>query len=205
MDEQTRMEARRATQRRRRPPGDSRRVRLTFDSAGKLCEEIVPEPTDLIIEATNAEGELADWLDDSWWTEVIERWGDDPITLHIAPTPGALLHLVVFHQLEMIRRITPIWRLVGHAYHGDLADDEAIKQLVRGPYDEVRVIDALRPGRAPAERYDPDISLGQLFGRIRRVQADTGTAKPILVRVPATAWPSALKTLPAILTSIPQA
>ena len=205
MDDETCMEAREATQRRRRPPNTSRRVLISFASEGQLGDDSAPEPTELVIEATNAEGELGHWLDDSWWTEVIERWGDDPITLHIAETPGALLHLVVLHQLEMVRRIAPIWRIVGHAYREDLADDEAIKQLGRGPYDEVRVIDAFRPGRPPSDRHHPVISLDELFGRIRRVQTDTGTKRPILVRLPATASPSALETVPTTPTSIVRA
>ena len=184
MDDKSRLQARQATERLRRPPSEPRRIHLGFESEGKLGEQIVPAPAELALETTNAEGELAAWFHDGWWTEVIQRWGDDPLSVHITPTPSALLHMVVLHQLEMIRRVAPTWRIVGHAYRDDLTDEDAIDRLACCPYDEIRVIDQARHSRAPSDRC-LGIPLNEIFGRIRREQARAGTARPILVRLPA--------------------
>ena len=185
MDDKSRLEARQATERLRRPPSEPRRIQLSFDSGGKLGEQIVPAPAELALEATNAEGELAAWFHDGWWTEVIERWGDDPVTIHISPTASALLHMVVLHQLEMIRRVAPTWRIVGHAYRDDLSDEDAIDRLACSPYDEIRVIDQTRHSRAPSGQSSLGTALNEIFGRIRREQTRAGTTRPILVRLPA--------------------
>ena len=196
MDEKTRMEVRQAAQTLRRAPGEPRRIQIRFNSEGRLDGGDVAAPFELTLEATNADGELATWFEDSWWTDVIERWGDDSITVHIAPSPAALLHMVVVHQLEMIRRVAPTWRIVGHVYRDDLVDDDAIERLVLSPYDEVRVLDKTRHNPAPSDRCSMDTPLNEIFGRLRREQARVGTARPILVRLPADA--SRPSTQPAL-------
>ena len=186
MDSKTRLEVRHATQRLRRPPSKPLRIRASFESDGKLGENLVAAPAELTVEATGPDGEPASWLNDAWWTEVIQRWGDELITVHIAPTASALLHAVVLHQVEMVKRVVPGWRVVGHAYRNDVGSDEAIGQLALSPYDEVRFIDQPRPGSG-SSRARWGLALDELFGQVRREQARVGTTKPILIRLPAAA------------------
>ena len=179
-------EARKATQRLRRPPTEPHHIRVSFDGGGELGDDIVPAPVELTIEATNADGELAGWFSDYWWTEVIQRWGEDPVAVHVAPTPSALLHLVVLNKLEMLRRVAPRWRVVGHTYASEVATDDAIESLATSPYDEVRFIDQPRPG-VVSDRGRWELPLGELFACIRRAQERAGTARPILTRLPSSA------------------
>ena len=179
-------EVRRATQRLRRPPTKPHHIRIPFDGDGELGDDIVPAPLELAIEATNAEGEVAAWFSDYWWTEVIQRWGEEPVTVHIAPTPSALLHLVVLNKLEMLHRVAPRWRVVGHTYASEVATDDAIESLAISPYDEVRFIDQPRPGVMP-DRRRWELPLGELFACIRRAQDRSGARRPILTRLPPSA------------------
>ena len=176
-------EVRKATQRLRRPPTEPHHIRVSFEGGGELGDDIVPAPVELIIEATNAAGELAGWFSDYWWTEVIQRWGEEPVTVHIAPTPSALLHPVMLNKLEMLRRVASRWRVVGHTYASEVATDDAIESLATSPYDEVRFIDQPRPGVLP-DRRRWELPLGELFGCIRRAQERAGTVRPILTRLP---------------------
>lgn len=184
MDEQTRIEVRQATERLRRPPGQTLSLRVHFDGDGKLDVKSGASPAEVTLEVTNAEGELAPWFNDFWWTEIIQRWGDEPLTIHIAPTPAALMHVVVLYQLEMVRRVAPTWRLVGHGFRDDLALDDAMAQAACAPFDEIRIIDATRRATTPADRCTFDAPIGEIFANIRREQNRIGAARPILVRLP---------------------
>ena len=81
MDQETLREARDATQRLRRPPSDPVHIRATVDGRGEIGEDLASGPIELTVEVTDADGEPADWLDDLWWTSLIERWGDDALTV----------------------------------------------------------------------------------------------------------------------------
>lgn len=177
-------ETRRAAERRRRPPGNPVFIRATFDRGLHLGNE-APAPTDLTVEATNADREPAEWFDDVWWTALIELWGNAALTLHIAPTPAALLHPVVLHQIEMVSRVAPRWRIVGHAYRDEVITDDAVEALARSPYHEVRFIDQGTPSARQGDRCDWAPTLQELFGRIRREQSRRRAVRPILVRLPA--------------------
>ncbi len=179
--------ARQAVGRTRRSPGEPFRVHAAFQDGAALGDEIIPGPIDLEIEATGADGEVAPWFHDVWWMEVLQRWGDGLVTVQILPTPAALLHPVIMHHLEMIARVAPRWRLVGHAYLGDVSTDDDIALLARSPYHEVRFFDQTRPRRTLSDRCSSVQEMGELFGKVRSEQLHIKTTRPILVRLPAPA------------------
>ncbi|MGB2987285.1 MAG: hypothetical protein WBE26_15560 [Phycisphaerae bacterium] len=184
MNLKARAEIRHAAQRSRRAPRKPVKVLATFDRGCELGDDITPAPVELTVEATNAELELAAWFDDDWWTEIVQRWADDPVAVHIAPTPGALLHPMVVHQLEMLLRVTPQWRLIGHTYVDDAVTEDDIAQLASSPYHEIRFIDRPRPGTPVSDRCTWKPSLAELLGRIRQEQSRLGATTPVLVRLP---------------------
>jgi hypothetical protein len=185
MDLDGHSEVRRATEGSRRAPSEPTRIVAAFDN-GALGEDIERGPIVLTIEATSNDSGLAPWLDDIWWTEVIQRWADCQVTVCIAPTPGALLHPVVLHQVEMLRRVVPDWRIIGKAHVDDVASDDDATRLAGSPYHEVRFIDQVHPGAAPSDRCTWKLTLEELFGRIRSEQSRLGVTLPVLVRLPAT-------------------
>ncbi len=183
MDLNAQREIRRSVESRRQPPREPARVVTAYDDGG-VPEDVLAGPILLTIEATNSDSELASWLDDIWWTDVIRRWADHAVTVAFAPTPGALLHPVVLHHVEMLRRVLPGWRIVGHVYRDDLTDDEEIERAAKSPYHEIRFFDQSRPGAAQPEQGRPAFALDGLFGRIRREQSRIGVTRPALVRLP---------------------
>lgn len=184
MERDIRDDARLATERRRRPPGDTTRLVVTFGGGGEIDCKNTDGPIELRVEPTDRDGHLAEWLDDTWWTKLIERWGDDAVTITIAPTRDALLHPVVLHHLEMLQRVVPAWRIVGHAYLDDAGGEQAIRQLAMSPYHEVRFVDRLRPGTQPLDRCVGAPGIGALFAAVREEQARVGARRPVLVRMP---------------------
>ncbi len=188
MNTNEQMAVREAAQKERHAPREPVCLTASFDGSGDLGGAAPAGPKELTIEATNREGELAQWFDDYWWIDLIERWGFEQVTLHIAPTPGALTHPVVLHQMEMVRRVAPRWRIVGHAYRNDILSDETIESLASSPYHEARFIDQTRPDvPTPARGGSFDWAIEVLFGRIRREQTRIGAARPVLVRLPSDA------------------
>lgn len=119
-------EARRATESKRRPPGRPVSMLATYENA-RIVGPSDSAPTDVYPEVTNSEGAVTEWFDDFWWTELLMQWGSEPVTLHIAATPGALLDRAVLHQLEMVGRVAPRWRMVGHAYRVTVATDDDVR------------------------------------------------------------------------------
>jgi hypothetical protein len=178
-------EIRGATQQTRRGPRPALRRTACFDTGWWFEEEVGGGVVDLLIEATNAHGQPADWFDDLWWTDVLQKCTDASVTIEIAPTPSALLHPLILHQLTMIRRVMPHWRIVGHAYLDDLTSEEQIGQLVLGPYHEVRFVDRAR-SPATANASPSSRRIEELFARIREGQNRCGSHRPVLVRLPAT-------------------
>jgi hypothetical protein len=196
MDLEERAEIRNATQRNRRAPGEPAEVFVPFGGDGAMRDDVVLGPLELTIEATDCEMTLAYWLNDEWWTDVIRRWAGCLVTVHIAPTPGALLHPVVIHQLMMLRRLTPHWRLVGHAYTDKVATENAVSQVAQSPYHEIRF--AVAPGRGEPSA-DPcvlDLSIDELFGRVHEEQSRLGTTAPVLLRMPSTATYASVAPMP---------
>ena len=138
---------------------------------------------------------LSEWFDDVWWTDVVQRWGDNAVTIHIAPTPIAVLHPVVLHHVEMIRRVSPRWRIVGYAYSNDIFIEEDIEILNSSLFHEVRFIDEPRPSIGTADRIEP-IPLEKLFARIREGQARKRTSAPVLIRLPSGSGPKISPLIP---------
>jgi len=173
------------TQGRRRRPVGPVQLSVPFNGSGELQGEDSGGPVEVTIQATNADGALADWLTDEWWAQLIVPWAERSVVLHVAATPAALLHPVVLHQLEMLRRVVPRWRLVGYVYRDDFAVPGDIELAARAAYDEIRIYDQARPGRAETARMGCGMPTEQVLGEIRREQVRLGTSSPVLVRLPA--------------------
>jgi hypothetical protein len=187
MDLEELAEIRNTTQRTRRAPGEPGEVFVPFDGDGKIREDVVLGPVELTIEATDSDLDPPSWLNDDWWTDVIRRWAGCLVTVHIAPTPGALLHPVVLHQLMMLRRVTPHWRLVGHAYAHDISTDNAISEIAESPYHEIRFAVESGPRHVRADGDVMDLSTDELFSRVHQEQSRLGTKAPVLLRMPSNA------------------
>ncbi len=172
------------TRRKRKPPPHSHRLIVPFGGQGQIETPDDETPTEIALEVTDADGNTAPWFDDFWWTDLIDRWGDRKMTFHIAPTRLALLHMVVLHHLDMLYRVAPLWRVVGHAYRDDLRDADDIASLVKSTYHEVRITDQERPGAIRSDRTLAGPPLEEFFGQIRREQQRVGRTTPIMVRVP---------------------
>ncbi|MFQ5462989.1 MAG: hypothetical protein ACE5E5_10230 [Phycisphaerae bacterium] len=197
MNDREQAEVRRATAQQRTPPGQPATVRIESGGIGLFPKDAPVGPLDLHLEATGPDGVLSVWLVDEWWTEVITHLPHPSVTIHIEPTPDALIHPVVLYQLAMLRRVCPQWRLVGHAYRDDLLTDEDFAALAKSHYHEVRFVDASRPGRPVADRSAGTADLAEVFSRIRRLAAGREPRHPTLVRVPAPALKSAPASRPA--------
>ncbi len=184
MDEQTRVEVRQAAGRTRRPPGKPTCIRFAAMGKGELPTDAESGSLELMLEVTEPDGQLAVWFDDEWWAEVIARWANLPVTIHITATPSALLHPVTLHHLEMLQRVVPRWRKVGHAYPSEITSTDDVETLAKSLFDEVRFIDAPSPHTPPSDRRLPKPGIEELFGNIRRAQARLDKTRPILVRIP---------------------
>jgi hypothetical protein len=157
---------------------------MPVSAGGDLGPPDAPAPDQIHIEATHPTGEMAVWLDDEWWLDVLRRWRNERVDVHVLPTPFALLHPVVLHQMDMLRRMVSAWRRIGHAYLDDLSDDDAVARAASSPYDEVRIIDAPRPGTAKSAGELRGLSFQALAGRIMRLQSAAGIVRPAVVRLP---------------------
>jgi hypothetical protein len=180
-----REDARSEIEQRRKAPVAPAHVVAAFDGAGKLDHAPDAKALTVTIECTNGAMELAYWLTDDWWATLMHHWADRAITIHIAPTPAALLNPVVLHQLTMLRRVAVSWRIVGQAYVDDVITDEAVTELAQSPYHEVRFSDCARVPAPPSDRSSWAPGIEDLFGRLRREQIRLGRTMPILVRLPA--------------------
>ena len=166
------------TEQQRRKPETGRVLRIPYDADPEPLAGVDNSISELHIEATNGSSDLPFWLDDHFWMEAMRRWANDPLIVHIEPTRNALLHSVVLHQLYMLRRVAPRWRLIGHCYASDLATDTQQTAVAVSPYDELRIIDAIRPGRsAPAQKPNAN----QITERIRKTQEANQRSIPVLI------------------------
>lgn len=176
-----------AVERQRRAPVSTTHLVATFASGGRLLEQLPSGPVQIVIEATDAEGNLAPWFHDDWFAELIHRFGDEFVTLRIAPTPEALLHPCVCHEVEMVRRVLPHWRVVATGYLSDVQTAEDIRTVAASPFHEVRFFDQVRSGTYLHHRMGLSMSVDELIGRIRRHQSSVTGRTPVLVRLPAQA------------------
>jgi len=170
---------------RRRPPNRPQEIVIRSESRGELPEAAVERPILMTVEPTDAHGDLSPWFDEDWWTEAITRYGNAKVTVHIAPTPGALLDPVVLNHMITLRRVMPSWRLVGHAFRDDILTDAELESAATSLYHELRGLDADRQRNTGRAGVVSRRSLGELFTTIRRVQAQYNITRPVLVRLPA--------------------
>lgn len=173
------------TERRRHRPREPLHVDVRFDGTTNFPEEATPGPVELRLEATNDEGALAEWCGDDWWAIVLQRWGDDEVAVRVEPTPGALFHPILRYQMEMLRRVAPRWRLIGHMFRDDVVDGETLGILATAPYHEIRVFDDRRPSVVDAPRTAFVATCAELFARVRERQNKAGLISPVMVRLPA--------------------
>ncbi|MCO6436081.1 MAG: hypothetical protein J5J06_03245 [Phycisphaerae bacterium] len=186
MSRENRQEQQRTARNVRKPPGKRPDVLVRFRGDGELAVDGEVRPGSLILEATNCDGDTAPWFQDYWWTQLIDCFANEPLVIHIAPTLRAVMHADVRHQVEMVRRVAPAWRVIGHVHRTDLHGPDDLRTLALSGFDEIRVIDA--EGRpSPDERMREDLSAAQIIAGIREEQQQVGTTRPILVRVPASA------------------
>jgi hypothetical protein len=168
----------------RRRPAKRGVITASSDSDGDFGSIPNAIAIELVVEATTADGELAGWLDDVWWTAAFHDLADRTVTLHVSPTPGALLHPVVLSHLEMVRRVMPEWRIVGHACFKGSSGNDVANQVAVSPYHEVRSVDRSQVDVIASGGTADTDTLVDIFGRIRREQERLGVSSPILVRMP---------------------
>jgi hypothetical protein len=119
-------------------PTPPQRVFLEAAGLGQ-CPPLSPDVSlEIYVEVTTAEGHRAPWLVDEWWIQTHSLCGQRPVTIVIMPTPHALLDDVLKHQLEMVRRIVPEWRLIGYATFEEAHCNPNPDGWTLTPYDEIR-------------------------------------------------------------------
>ncbi|MEE9296037.1 MAG: hypothetical protein V3W34_13890 [Phycisphaerae bacterium] len=144
-----------------------------------------PFPEELRLETTYENGQIASWFDDNWWLETLQRWKDRPLTIHILPTPEALLHTIVLHELEIVRRLQISWKLIGHCYLSDIAYPQMVTRAAVNQYDEIRVMDE---DRTPSESYEvrpAKLTIADMFEQVKTIQASEKVSAPLMTRAPA--------------------
>jgi hypothetical protein len=165
------------TARRRRKPGAGAPLMIPFDGLPSLEPDPNRPPSELSLEATGPSGEPAAWLDDYLWVDLLRAWGETPLAIRILPTPHALLHPVVLHQVNMLRRVAPRWRISAHCYVGDLAPEGHIAQAALSPYHEIHLLDQPAPHHATTAHA---LRMEDAVARLRRVQVANQRNTPIL-------------------------
>lgn len=178
------MQTRRDAARHRRKPTAGSHVTVTLDSKGNIPSDASDATTTILIHATADDGEIADWLGDAWWSELFQRWAPDRLTVVIAATPGALLHPIVLHQLEMVRRVVGNWHIVGEGHVSDIKTDDEVDQLATGPFHELRFSDECRSDLEIESSRESRFAIDELFDRIRARAQLTPFAGPTLRRIP---------------------
>ena len=166
---------------RRQRPVPPHRIMFAAASDGEVDPQDPTPPTDIFLEATDPTGQIAEWFDDIWWMEALRRWGDRSLSIHLLPSPGALVHPVVLHHLVMAQRVAPNWRLIGYGYCAEISGDATVETLATSAYDQVWLVESSRS--ASSDRSSPHaLRIEDLFSRVRRVQQQQGAMRPILVR-----------------------
>jgi len=164
--------------RQRRRPGVGAPLLVNYDHSGEIKPDPQRPPSEIALEATGTDGEPAIWLDDFFWVDLLNAWSRNSLTVRIRPTPNALLHPVVLHQVNMLRRVAPAWRVAAHCYVGDLGAEGVLAQTALSPYHEIHIIDGCRDGKRPSAHA---LRVEDALARIRRVQVANDRTTPILV------------------------
>ena len=184
MDAPPLMERRKAAAARRQKPVRMQIREFTATGDGGHGHDGLPFPTELRLETTEVDGRIATWFDDTWWLETLRRWKDRPLTIHILPTPDALLHPIVLHELEMVRRLLTPWRVIGHCYLSEIAQPVLMPRVAVNQYDEVRIIDADRPESDDYNVRPARMTLDEVLDRVRVIQIEQQAHRPLLTRAP---------------------
>lgn len=166
----------------RRPPVGPWSRRITYASQGQIEAVAADGPVELILEVTNDDGELSAWFDDFWWVDVLTMYQKRAVTLHIAPTRDAILHPVVLHQLEMLRRVEPKWQVIGYLFDKDLVSLEQVKALTASPYHELRVISSDTTSTEETARLIEELAVGVTSSPGRRPNVIRAGADDAVVR-----------------------
>ncbi len=177
MNVTTREQQRNLAAKRRGKPGRVLIVRIPFDGTNDWEPQQSSPPTEIHLESTGASGETAVWLDDHFWMSLIQLWAQETIAVHFLATPGSLTNPVVRHQLNMLRRVVPNWRLIGHCYASDLTEDGVLSQAALGSHHELRLSDAHRPGMQVSGH---PLKIQDIAARIRKIQAANNRTTPIV-------------------------
>ncbi|MCG3129715.1 MAG: hypothetical protein FLDDKLPJ_00450 [Phycisphaerae bacterium] len=164
MNVTTETSTRKRTVRARTVPVEVLKRTIPWGGTGRIEGGPNAGPVELILEATAPDGELASWFDDFWWVDALTTYKDRPVTVHIAPTPGAVLSPVVLHQMQMLRRVEPRWTSIGYLRAEELSDP-GIPQKLRGvPYHEIRVIVRSARKLTDAARDEGDRRIAAILG-----------------------------------------
>ncbi len=185
MQVQSLADQRRVAGTRRRRPTGIHMIEFPAMGDGSHGPKTGPFPEELRLETTYENGQIASWFDDNWWLETLHRWKDRPLTIHILPTPEALLHTIVLHELEMVRRLQISWKLIGHCYLSDVAHPQLVTRAAVNQYDEIRIIDE---HRTPSESYEvrpAKLTIAEVFEQIKTIQASEKVSAPLMTRSPA--------------------
>ncbi len=185
MDVITSEQNRTVTAARRRAPAGTKTIHIKADSNGSLGDELGMFPTDIRIDCTYDDGQITTWFSDDWWIDLLQRFKDRSLNLHIMPTAEALLHPIVLHELEMVRRLQTPWRLIGHCYLSDVGHPMLVNKIVFSPYDEIRIVTDERPCNGSAVKQSASLSLAELLDRVKTQQIADRTVYPLLTRAPA--------------------
>ena len=172
-----------AAARRRRPTG-FQIIECAAAGDGSHGPDIGVCPEALHLETTHQDGQIVAWFDDNWWLETLRRWKDRSLTIQIMPTADALLHPIVLHELEMVRRLQTPWRLIGNCYLSDIGHPLRLPRVAVNHYDEIRVIDKDRPCCDAYEARPSKLTLDEVFDQVRTIQSAEKVSAPLLTRAP---------------------
>jgi len=179
MNARKRQQQRCSTGQRRRKPGQGRIIHIPSDGKFQAPAESDPPPAHLTLDATDSAGHCADWLNDYLWVDLLRCWSDHALLIRYSPTPESLLNPVVVHQVAMLRRVAPAWRIVGGCYLSDLIPEGRLAQAAIAPYHEIHILDGKRE-EVTQTRMLPAIA--DVMARMREVQAAHQMTTPIIVR-----------------------
>jgi hypothetical protein len=184
MDARTREEIRCGVSHNRIRPQDPQRIFFESDGLGECPPLESGRAVALHIEATSPAGILSPWLTDEWWIGLQQRCPQRGVSAVILPTPGGVLQEVLLHQLEMIRRVAPAWRLIGYAFAEDAGGQPALDRWLNTPYDEIRFCTA---GDSPVSRRPALAAAQRLVRQAALLRRTTGARQACLrlTQVPA--------------------
>jgi hypothetical protein len=165
------------TAQRRRRPGTGRAIFIPFNGLDDFTADPSDPPAEIALEATGQHGETAIWLDDFFWLSLLKPWSQFPVTIRFHATPDSLLHPVILHQLNMLRRVAPAWRIVGECTADYLADPDRLHTAALSAYHELHVVDDPQ-GASPTSVTSSE--LDNMLAQMRQIQGANQRTTPIV-------------------------